>query len=166
VLPNNRAPCWPFFSVQFSSVGSSSAFGIIAAAGWGILLASGIWSAWSNPKNKKVKIVVTIVLIGQLILHSIYGDETFLYSIHWAPLLILVAAFGLTSSFRRFVLLLAVFIAISCLFNNYQQFQRVSVELWKEKYGKQSLMENKLLRTDVCYQSNVYYEQGFQALKM
>lgn len=135
LLANRWAPSWPFFSVQFSALGSTGLLGLSLTVVWGILLIFGAWTAWLQPAFRKFKIVLALSIGGQLLLHMIYGDETFLYSMHWAPMLVFVAAFGLSSIHRRWVLGLAVLFVVGLGLNNVRQFERVSSELWSEKYG-------------------------------
>jgi hypothetical protein len=135
VLPYSGVTSCPLFSVQFSPIGSSGPLGLITTLGWGVLLILGLWAAWRDPENKKFKVVVAFIIGGQLFLHLVYGEETFLYSLHWVPLLVLVAAFGLTSTYRRWVLAIAALVSIGAAFNNFQQFKAVSSELWSEDCG-------------------------------
>jgi len=134
IRPNHWGPFWPFFSVQFSTIGSSGLVGWAASIIWLLLFTFGAWIAFHNTAHRKFKIALAAIIAGQLLLHLIYGDETFLYSLHWAPLLILTATFGLTSAYRPWVLIGAVLLTAGLAFNNLTQFERVSTELWKEKY--------------------------------
>jgi len=135
ILKNRWDPSWPFFSVQFSALGSTGPLGLSLSVIWGILLIFGAWTAWLQPAFRKFKIVLALIIGGQLLLHMIYGDETFLYSMHWTPLLVFLSAFGLSSIHRPWVLGLAVLFVLGLGLNNVRQFERVSSELSSEKYG-------------------------------
>lgn len=41
---------------------------------------------------KKARAALGVLILGQLGLHLLFGDETFLYSLHWLPLLVVLAA--------------------------------------------------------------------------
>jgi hypothetical protein len=63
----------------------------------------------SSRGDRRLRIVLGGTLAGQVLLHMVYGEETFLYTMHVAPLLILAAALATTATaWRRTILLLAV----------------------------------------------------------
>ena len=47
-----------------------------------------------------------------------YGNETFLYSLHWVPLLVVVAALGMQTRLRPIALALAAVAVIAMLVSN------------------------------------------------
>jgi hypothetical protein len=50
---------------------------------------------------RRIATLVTGVITGQLVLHLFYGDDGFfLYSLHFAPLLILLASFSSATRWR------------------------------------------------------------------
>ena len=54
------------------------------------LVAVSVWRIAQAPD--RFSISLGIVLLGQIVLHLIYGEETFLYSLHFAPLVVLLCA--------------------------------------------------------------------------
>jgi hypothetical protein len=68
---------------------------------------------------------------GQLMLHLVYGDETFLYALHYAPLLIAMVALSSLTNLRRAVLTLTVLLIPLATINNAQRFAE-SVELIRD----------------------------------
>ena len=63
-------------------------------------------------------------LLGQWGLHQVYGgEETFLYALHWVPLLVLVAAAGTLTRWRPLALGLAAVVLVGAGVNNRQQFR-------------------------------------------
>ncbi len=92
----------PLFSIQESAVGSACRWGLVAAAGWLALLGLGMWVSWRRIGEWKVRLVLTSLLV-QLVLHAFVGRETFLYSLHFLPLLVLLAALGSTGPAREVV---------------------------------------------------------------
>lgn len=70
-----------------------------------------------------MRIMLGITLVGQLCLHLLYGTETFLHSLHFAPLLVVVGAFSTLTRARPVALVLVSFALICLLINNALQFQ-------------------------------------------
>lgn len=52
-----------------------------------------------------------------------YGNETFLYSLHWVPLLVVVAALGMRTRLRPIALALAAVAVIAMLVSNTRRFE-------------------------------------------
>jgi len=111
-------------TVQASRPGSSSLVGAACVAVWGALLAVGFWAFLSAKGHGPVRLVVGVSLLGQLLLHLAYGEETFLYALHFVPLLLVVVAFGALTRVRRLVLGLAVALVVLAAINNGVQFGR------------------------------------------
>ena len=109
-------------SVQSSEPGSGSIWGGISVALWVGFLGAGLWGLVSVKKHPRLRIAVSLMLIGQLGLHILYGGETFLYALHWVPLLVTIAAFGSLASPRRAWLALAVLLLASTAINNGLKF--------------------------------------------
>jgi hypothetical protein len=77
----------------------------VAALIWiclGVAGALAAWTAWrSQGSLHQMATLVTGVTAGQLALHMFYGDDGFfLYSLHFAPLLILLASFSSATKWR------------------------------------------------------------------
>lgn len=117
---------WPMLSVQDSIPGSGSLWGAIAVVSWTVLLGLGIWGFFSYQRHTKLRIVLALTLLGQLLLHSIYGTETFLYSLHFLPLLIPLAAFSVFTRARPIALLLAVILIVTAGTNNLAQLGKAA----------------------------------------
>jgi hypothetical protein len=66
------------------------------------------------------------VLIGQAILHSMYGYETFLYSAHFGISLVMLAAFA-GEVHRRGALVLACIVLCVTAANNYKAIRKAAV---------------------------------------
>src|SRR5207237_7945406 len=69
-------------------------------------------------------IVFGLDLVSQLILHVVYGSETFLYSLHFAPLLVVLAALSTLTQARPLALVLASILIVSTGYNNGLQFNK------------------------------------------
>jgi len=126
VMPSIRVipePKWgEAMSVQASALGSSGAWGVAATILWAALLALAALGLLSSRGDLRFRIVLGSTLAGQVFLHMIYGEETFLYVLHFAPLLILAAALAAAATpWRRIVLALAVALAFTAAMNNASQ---------------------------------------------
>ncbi len=115
-------------TTQHSSPGSGTVWGGVAVWLWAGLLGLGMWTAFfTRHRHRPLAIVLGAVLLGQLALHLVYGgEETFLYSLHWLPCLIVVAAFSTLTRIRRMVLALAGALLICAGINNGVQFTRAT----------------------------------------
>lgn len=109
-------------SVQHSPIGSSGGWGVAATILWGALIVATLFGLFTSRGDRPLRIVLGATLAGQVLLHLIYGEETFLYALHLAPLLILSAALAVASTtWRRLILALAVALAIAAAVNNASQ---------------------------------------------
>jgi hypothetical protein len=77
-------------------------------------------------QHPKFRLVLGLTLLGQLGLHILYGNETFLYALHFAPLLILLAALSTLTRARLLGLLLAVMLLLTAGIDNSEQFQQAT----------------------------------------
>jgi hypothetical protein len=123
-------PHLPLMSIQHSIPGSGSLWGALAVVVWTSLLGLGLWALFSAKKHLKLRIVLGLTLLGQVGLHAIYGDETFLYSLHFAPLLVILAALSTLTPARSLALVLAGILVLSTGINNGLQFNK-ALEIFK-----------------------------------
>ena len=112
---------------QTSRVGSGSLYGAAAAGVWSAILGLGFWGLISSKDNRQLKLVLAITLLGQFMLHLLYGQETFLYSLHFAPLLVVLAAFSTMTRARSLALTLTGILVVLAVINNFQQFDKAIV---------------------------------------
>ena len=111
-------------SVQHSSLGSSGAWGVAATTLWAALLVSTLFGLWTSGGHRRFRFVLAATIAGQVLLHLLYGEETFLYVLHVAPLLILAAALAAASTtWRRAILVLALALAFTGGVNNAWQLR-------------------------------------------
>jgi hypothetical protein len=91
-----------------------------AALIWICLASTGAVAAWnSHGRLRHMATLVTILIAGQLTLHLFYGDDGFfLYSLHFAPLLILLASFSSSTKWRMPCLAGAVVLVGLAAWNN------------------------------------------------
>ncbi len=123
-------PGWPKMQVDTLAPGSGSIWGAIAAVSWTALLLLGIWGFFTTKQHPKLRIVLGGTFLLQLAMHSVYGTgETFIYALHFAPLLLTLAAFGCLTRLRLVALALAAVLAVSAGINNRAQFLQLTAAL-------------------------------------
>jgi hypothetical protein len=121
ILPNVGNPYGYRLSVQGMLPGSG---GYLASAGvtvWVALLVLAGWSAFQL-KGSKTVTVLLLAILGQFVLSMVFGVETFLYSAHFGPLLVLFCALSGLTSARRLAVPLGVMLVIVAAVNNFQKF--------------------------------------------
>lgn len=126
LVANSEQPDWPIMLTQLSPPGSGSLWGAIAVVLWTALLGLGLWGLFSAKQHLKLRIVLGLTLLGQLGLHTLYGDETFLYALHFAPLLVVLAALSTLTPARPLALVLAGMLVLSAGVNNGWQFTKAT----------------------------------------
>jgi hypothetical protein len=119
---------WPSINVMHSPVASAGTLSSIATILWILLLALGLWALARGMKGKHALfcIALALTLLGQFVLHLKFGTESFLYSLHWVPLLVAMTALATLTPFRRVALLMAGVIALTGGANNYLQFRTIT----------------------------------------
>jgi hypothetical protein len=89
---------------------------------WVALLGLGLWALFSIGQHRRLRIVLGLTLLGLLAQHMVFGEETFLYSIHFAPLLVILAALSTLTRARPVALVLTRALVLSAGINNNLQF--------------------------------------------
>lgn len=117
---------WTMVSIQGAAIGSASLQGNVATALWVVLLGFGIWSCIKSKHLHAYRLTLALTLAGQIGLHILYGEETFLYSLHFLPILIGLAAFALTNGLRPVAITLILALIPTAMINNWQQFKIAS----------------------------------------
>ncbi|WP_309645865.1 hypothetical protein [Phenylobacterium sp.] len=97
---------------------------IVARLGWVALLAMGIYAAFRGRVSAQVATVTALVLAGNILLHLVYGEEVFLYALHFVSLYSLIAGWACLASRRAAIPLLLITIVAAHLHNS-QQFSEV-----------------------------------------
>ena len=116
-------PKWGFImSVQDSAIGSGGAIAIVATVLWTTLLGLGAWTLATRASS--IRFPLLLALGGHLLVYAVYGEETFLYTLHIAPLLVCVAALATNTRMRTAALGTAAFLVILLAFHNSGQLSR------------------------------------------
>lgn len=126
VIDSHGRPEWPVLTIQHSTLGSAGPLAAIATVLWCAILALGTWATLRRGSLRRVRIVVVGSLAGQALLHLFYGEETFLYSLHFLPLLVVVAALGTRTRLRPVVLAAAVVLLPLLAISNARQLDAVT----------------------------------------
>ncbi len=139
-------PFSPIMTVQHSLPGSGGSWGIVATVLWVVLLALGLWGITTSGKHNKLRLVLGVSLLAQLVLHLLYGEETFLYSLHFEPLLVLLAAFSMLTRFRRLVITYVGILIVCAAVNNWQQFNRAISFIQNNHTARSEVISQMLFR--------------------
>lgn len=116
-------------SLQQADPRSASLPGRIGVVAWVLLLALAIPGAVRARLPRRFLVVFGGTLAGQFLLHLVYGGETFLYALHWVPLLVAFAALSVFGPARRLALALAVTLAGAAAVNNAGVFRKAVASL-------------------------------------
>ncbi|MBS0169473.1 MAG: hypothetical protein JSR62_03900 [Nitrospira sp.] len=108
---------------QFSAPGSAGWLGMVAVVLWSALLLNGFWRMVTADRQLRFRLVLGGLLLFEFVLHLLYGEETFVYSLNFLPLLLAVTAFGSVGPDRRVVVALTALLLWCVAVNNWQQFQ-------------------------------------------
>jgi hypothetical protein len=115
-----QEPKWGLvMSIQDSPLGSSGGSGIAATVLWGALALLGAWTLLA--RRHPMRAPLALALAGHVIVCLAYGDETFLYTLLFAPVLVAVAAVAASTTLRPAVLSLALVLTLLLAINNWQQ---------------------------------------------
>ena len=120
VVPRDHRPGFDLFT-QESAPGSATWAGTLAVVLWAVLLAIGLVALVRVRTHRRLRLMLAILLVGQLTLHILYGTEIFLYSMHWVGALVVTAALGCLTPARPLVLALAAAVLVSAGANNLLQ---------------------------------------------
>lgn len=116
-------------NAQHASISGSNLWAVAALAAWIALLAYGALSLVRGTGQPEYRITLGLLTLAQAAMHFLYGEETFLYSLHYLPLLVGVAALGAEGRARLPALLLAGVLVACNLVNNLAQFDRAVAAL-------------------------------------
>lgn len=119
-----KRPEWPIMYTQQSMPGSGSPWGTMAVILWSVLMTLGFWGLFKIKGHERFRITLGLSLLGQFCLHFIYGDETFLYSLHFLILLIPLAAMSVLTPLRVVARIIVILLLPLLIVNNTTQFKK------------------------------------------
>jgi hypothetical protein len=108
--------------IQSASVFSGGLLKLAGAGLWMVLVVLGLIAVSRGAVPPSFRLWLAGMIAGQLVLHLIFGRETFLYAMHFAPLLVLLAACAALGSWRPAALVLAIAAIVVLNVNNLGQF--------------------------------------------
>lgn len=115
---------WPLLSFQSSYLGSTGLVGLVASLLWFAILGIGSWAFFTHKLPAAFKLTLGLTLLGQFGLHSLYGEETFLYTLNFIPLLILLGAIATLTPLRKVVLIVSMLLIPLLIINNVNQLKQ------------------------------------------
>jgi hypothetical protein len=110
-------------SNQSSPLASHRASGWIALGSWLVLLIAGTLGGLASLERRAVFAATSLFLLGQLALHAVYGEITFLYAAHFFPALVLFTAFSWFSPLRVPAMIAALVFIVCGGVSNFAQFE-------------------------------------------
>jgi hypothetical protein len=122
-LPNQQPGFWPLLSLQHTALGPISVLKALAIASWLSLLCAAAWALARLPLYPRFRATLALSIAGQITLHLVYGNETFLYALDWIPLFVTAAALATLARGRWIVLTLAAIFVVTAGIHNAQQLK-------------------------------------------
>lgn len=112
---------------QDSIAGSGgSVWSHVAVLIWPGLLALGCVALLTLNKHYQFRFILGLTLLAQFVLHLMFGDETFLFTLHFIPLFISLIALGTLTRNRLLILAMTSVLILSAGINNFQQFEKAT----------------------------------------
>ncbi|RPG04880.1 MAG: hypothetical protein CBC32_013580 [Proteobacteria bacterium TMED72] len=134
--------------VAQSTPGSGSLLGLLLIIAWILLLVTGLLSWWLKTEKNRFDHYLSLAILGQIVLHMLYGAELFLYGLHIVPLVLLLIARGLNewkgTARQTLISSLCVFVPLLAFHNitGYNQARALYLERYEERLN--SLTHNPL----------------------
>ncbi len=130
VVPNpDSIDAQPVMSIQNSGLDSGGILSIVAIICWTILLLFGLWALFNLRGYSAFRFTLGFTLLGQMLLHLVHGNETFLYSLHYAPLLVILSSLISLTKFRIIGIGLVSILITSVAINNISRFNEAVLYL-------------------------------------
>jgi hypothetical protein len=99
-------------TVPSAGLAAGSVLRRVALAAWFALLGVGLYGWLLHFRGSRLLRATAIVTAAEVLLHLLYGTETFLYALNLVPMLIILAACGTKTRVRGVVILLAVTVLV------------------------------------------------------
>lgn len=140
-------------TVQAAWPGAGGPLAMAGTLAWAALLALGCWSAAQLLRERGIQGAKTITVLilaiaAQLLVAILFGIETFLYSPHFAPLLVMLAALSALTPARRIAVPLAFALAVIAGINNFQKLDDAAGRLAAQYQHEQRYADMLASQTD------------------
>jgi hypothetical protein len=114
-------------AIDGASLRSAAVSTLLVWAVWLFVVLSGVRATWADARAQKLGVACTFIVLFQLGLHAFYGAEVnFLYSLHWVPLLVLLASCA-TRTRLRIPLLISCLLLVGAMGPRNHQLQQAAV---------------------------------------
>lgn len=147
---NPQSQYFHTLTVQRSDLGSGSRWGLCATLLWPVVLGAGLLGIAFVFHQRHFRVVLMLTLLLQFLLHMLYGEETFLFSGHFGPLLVVLAAFGTFTRARPVILFLTAALIVNSAVNNYIQFRWAGDEFQRHTMQRQEGDTGKAASATSC----------------
>jgi hypothetical protein len=124
IQPGRNRPLCRSLSIRHAPLASGNGWSTLGTALWGVVLCLGAWNLVTMREKRGMRTVLAITVAGQVLLHLVYGPETFLYVLHFLPLLIVIAAFSTLTKYRRIALVLTTALVMVAGYHNVRSLQK------------------------------------------
>jgi hypothetical protein len=114
----------PVMSVQGATPGGPTVVGRVALASWVGLLLAGVRGWLQAARTSSTARVLGATIAVQIVLHLLYGTETFLYTLNIAPLLVILTSYSLGTRIRSTAVMLAIILVVCTGINNLEQWKQ------------------------------------------
>lgn len=117
-LSDYASPDWRGLSIQLAQPITLAPAAMAALLGFAGLMVTGLIAALRNTASRGMAQVLVLYILFEVLLHLLYGDETFLFALNYVPAMVLIAGCAALSSYRKTVLALAMICTGLLAFNN------------------------------------------------
>jgi hypothetical protein len=122
-LPNELPGVWPLLTFQHAALAPLDWVKVVALASWVCLLGFAGWVLVRLPQYPRFRVMLALSIAGQIVLHLLYGGETFLYALDWLPLFVTAAALATLSRWRPVVLAAGAVFAVTAGLHNVRELE-------------------------------------------
>ena len=132
IMPEIKEPAGAWLSVQGSHPTAGGLLVGVSLVVWILLMILAL-SGIKQWRRSKAALVLVLTIAGQLLLHLVFGLETFNYALHFGPLLVAFAALSALTPARKVAVPLAMVLIVLAGYNNIQKF-RGAADLVNQRY--------------------------------
>lgn len=120
---------WPRLTIEHTGWQLGLTLSTLALLIWLSLLMLGLVALRRVQTLSGFRLALLGSLSFQLVLHAVYGDETFLYSLHWLPMLVLLVGCGMQMIQGWWLRLAIVVLIVLAAWNNFGSYQETVARL-------------------------------------